>query len=155
MTFRTRHLFGLAPVRGTFAIQAGAADIAWPPGQSAVYAEIETASFRTKNSQRDQSVLSPRFLDAGGYPVITFTAGSVDAASAVIAGTLTVRGNVRPVTLSVVSTEVSTESVTVTAATRIDRFDFGITAARGLAARYLRLSVTVTCVRRNEGAGHD
>ena len=30
VTFRTRHLFGLAPVRGSFAIRSGVADVADP-----------------------------------------------------------------------------------------------------------------------------
>jgi polyisoprenoid-binding protein YceI len=52
VTFRTRHLFGLAPVRGGFAIRTG--------------------SFRTDNGQRDSNVRSARLLDADRYPVITF-----------------------------------------------------------------------------------
>src|SRR6516165_201376 len=56
--FRTRHMFGLGPVRGTFAIRSGSADIAEPLADSAIHAEIDTASFRTGNRQRDRSVLS-------------------------------------------------------------------------------------------------
>jgi polyisoprenoid-binding protein YceI len=36
---------------------------------------------------------------------------------------------------------------TVRATARIDRTEFGITAARGLAARYLDLTVEATCTR--------
>ena len=37
VTFRTRHLFGLAPVRGSFAIRAGTIDVAEPLAGSSLY----------------------------------------------------------------------------------------------------------------------
>jgi polyisoprenoid-binding protein YceI len=72
VTFRTRHLFGLAPVRGSFAIRAATIDVAEPVTDSSIHAEIDTASFRTGNGQRDVTVHSARLLDAVRYPVITF-----------------------------------------------------------------------------------
>ncbi len=42
VTFRTRHLFGLAPVRGSFAIRAGTVNVSEPLAGSRIYAEIET-----------------------------------------------------------------------------------------------------------------
>jgi polyisoprenoid-binding protein YceI len=81
VTFRTRHLFGLAPVHGTFAIKAGTVDVT------------------------------------------------------------------RPVRLSVARCAVSRQSFTARATARIDRTEFGITAARGLAGRYLDVTVEVQCIR--------
>jgi polyisoprenoid-binding protein YceI len=147
VTFASRHLFGLGPVRGSFAIRGGTADVAEPVAASAIYAEIETASFRTKNHQRDHSVLSPRFLDPAGHPVMIFRSDRIEAEGQVLTGTLTVRGTTRPVTLAVTRCEVSRGSFTARATTRIDRTEFGITAARGLAARYLDLTVEVQCTR--------
>jgi len=144
--FRTRHLFGLAPVRGTFAIRTGTIDVAEPLADSAVYAEIDTASFRTRNLARDASVQSGRFLDAARHPVMTFRSGRIDGAE--LTGTLTVRGVTRPVSLAVELAGVSPRSFTVRATTRIDRTEFGVTASRGLAGRYLDLSLEVRCVRR-------
>ena len=54
----------------------------------------------------------------------------------------------RPVTLSVEPPAVSPRSFTVRATTRIDRTEFGLTAYRGLAGRYLDLSVEAQCVRK-------
>jgi polyisoprenoid-binding protein YceI len=147
VTFATRHLFGLGRVHGSFAIRGGTADVAEPVAASAIYAEIETASFRTGNHQRDHSVLSPRFLDPAGHPVMTFRSDRIEAAGQVLTGTLTVRGTTRPVTLAVARCEVTRRSFTVRATARIDRTEFGITAARGLAARYLDLTVEVQCTR--------
>ena len=147
VTFVTRHLFGLGRVRGSFAIRGGTADIADPIAASAINAEIETASFRTKNRQRDDSVLSPRFLDPAGHPVMTFQSDRIEAEGQILAGTLTVRGTTRPVTLAVTRCAASRGSFTARATARIDRTEFGITAARGLAARYLNLTVEVQCTR--------
>jgi polyisoprenoid-binding protein YceI len=147
VTFATRHLFGLGRVRGSFAIRGGTADIADPTGASAVHAEIETASFRTNSRERDSSVLSPRFLDPRRHPVITFESSQIDTRSRVLTGTLTVRDTTRPVTLTVTGCQVSRGSFKASATTRIDRAEFGITAARGLAARYLDMTVEVQCTR--------
>jgi len=145
VTFATRHLFGLGRVKGSFAIRRGAVDVADPITASTSYAEIETASFRTKNRQRDRGVLSPRFLDPAGHPVMTFRSDRIEPGT--LTGTLTVRGTSRPVTLTIARCEVSRGSFTAHATGRIDRTEFGITAARGLAARYLSLSLEIQCTR--------
>jgi len=145
VTFRTRHMFGLAPVRGSFAIRAGTVEVAGPPTDPGIYAEIEAASFRTGNGQRDSNVRSARLLDAGQYPVMTFRSGHMDGLA--LTGTLTVRDVTRPVSLSIKQSAVSSGAFTACAATRIDRTAFGVTAYRGLAGRYLDMTVEVRCVR--------
>ena len=147
VTFATRHLFGLGRVKGAFTVRGGIADVADPIAASAIYAEIETASFHTKNPARDRSVLSPRFLDPAGHPVMIFRSDRIEAEGQALTGTLTVRGTTRPVTLAVTRCEASRGSFTARATTRIDRTEFGITAARGLAARYLDLTVEIQCKR--------
>ena len=147
VTFATRHLFGLGRVKGSFAVRGGTADVAEPIAASAIYAEMEAASFRTKNPSRDHSVRSPRFLDTAGHPVIIFRSDRIEAGDRVLTGTLTVRGTTRPVTLAVTWCEASRGSFTVRATARIDRTEFGITAARGLAARYLNLTLEIQCTR--------
>jgi polyisoprenoid-binding protein YceI len=147
VTFATRHLFGLGRVKGSFAIRQGRADIADPLEVSAIVADIDTASFRTNNPPRDHAVRSPRFLDAAGHPVMTFRSDLIAAEDQTLTGTLTVCGTTRPVTLTITRCEVSRGSFTAQATTRIDRTEFGITAARGLAARYLDLTVEIQCTR--------
>ena len=145
LSFRTRHLFGLAPVRGSFAIRGGTVDVAEPPKASVIHAEIDAASFRTGNGQRDASVLAPRVLDPERHPVISFDSerpGSRD-----IPGTLTVLGVTRAVRLQVTELTVAPGSFAARATARIDRTEFGVTAYRGLAGRYLDVSVEVQCTR--------
>ena len=147
VAFATRHLYGLGRVKGSFTIRGGTADVADPIEASAIYAEIETASFRTGNPARDGSVLSPRFLDPAGHPVMIFRSDRIEGESQVLAGMLTVRGTTRPVTLAITRCEASRGSFIVRATARIDRTEFGITAARGLAARCLDLTVEIQCNR--------
>jgi polyisoprenoid-binding protein YceI len=148
VTFRTRHLFGLAPVRGAFALQSGTVDVAEPLADSGIQAGIESASFRTGNPQRDRSVRSARLLNSAQFPVITLGNGHVGADGRTVSGELTVRGVTRPVTFPVRLVAVSRESFTASAAIRLDRTEFGVTALRGLAGRYLDVAVEVRCVRK-------
>jgi len=145
VTFRTRHLFGLAPVRGSFAITAGTVDVTEPLTASRVRAEIEAASFHTRNPMRDAQVRSARLLAADAHPVLAFSSAGLDGQ--VLAGTLTVREVTRPVSVLAEVTGVSPGSFTARATARIDRYDFGVTASRGLAGRYLDVTVEVRCVR--------
>ena len=144
--FRTRHLFGLGPVRGSFAIRSGTVDIAEPVAGSRICAEIDAASFRTRNPARDTAVRSARFLDAGTHPVMTFASERTDGST--LTGTLTVRGVAQPVTLSIEQSAVAAGSFTARASTRIDRTEFGVTALRGLAGRFLDLTLEVRCLRK-------
>ena len=87
---------------------------------------------------------SARFLDAGRYPDITFASESIDGAA--VTGTLTVHGAARTVSVPVTLSAVSQRSFTARGTARIDRTEFGVTASRGLAGRYLDISVEVRCV---------
>jgi polyisoprenoid-binding protein YceI len=145
VTFRTRHMFGLAPVRGRFAIRGGTVDVAEPASASDVRVEIDAASFRTRNRQRDAAVRSAQFLDAAAHPVIRFAADRLDGHA--LTGSLTVRGVTRPVTLTIERVETAPRAFTARATTRIDRTEFGVTALRGVAGRYLDMTVEVRCKR--------
>jgi polyisoprenoid-binding protein YceI len=79
--------------------------------------------------------------------VLTFS-GSADTESQVVDGTLTVCGITRPVRLALTPGVAAGRSFSARGTARIDRTEFGITAARGLAGRYLDVTVEVQCVRR-------
>lgn len=145
VTFTTRHVFGLLPVRGSFAISAGTVELADPLADSHVHAEIDVASFETGNHRRDGVVRSESYLDADRYPVMTFDSERVDESA--ITGTLTVCGVTRPVALAVEHAAASARGFTVRAVTRIDRTEFGVTAAPGMTGRRLDVELEVECVR--------
>ncbi len=143
--FRTRHLFGLAPVRGEFAIRTGTVDVTEPLADSRISVQLDAASFRTGNRQRDNNVRSARFLDTSRYPVMAFVAERVEGTA--VTGSLTVRDVTRPVRLSVEPSGVARREFSARVTTRIDRAEFGVTASRGLAGRYLDLTMEIRCVR--------
>jgi polyisoprenoid-binding protein YceI len=95
----------------------------------------------------------PGSLDARRFPAIAFTDGRISADGATVTGTLTVRNQARPVTLSLGEVEVDGQSFTARATVRIDRTSFGVTTSPGLAGRYLDLSLQVRCVQNSWGAG--
>jgi polyisoprenoid-binding protein YceI len=146
--FSTRHLFGLAPVRGEMTMVCGSADINYPLSESLVRAEIDAASFSTDNPRRDATVRGRRYLDVQAHPTFTFVADRV--ADDVVSGSLTVRGVTQPVRLQVTRLAPDPTGFVVEAVTRIDRYAFGITASRGLAARYLRVTLHTRAVREGE-----
>ncbi|NUS82503.1 MAG: YceI family protein [Streptomyces sp.] len=145
ISFKSRHLFGLLPVRGTFAIRGGTVEVAEPVSGSRVHAEVDAASFRTNHARRDAAVRSVAFLDTDRHPLITFAADHVDTTT--VSGTLTACGLSRPADLSIVRSEVLADAFTVRATTRVDRTAFGVTAARGMAGRHLNLTLEIRCVR--------
>ena len=145
--FRTRHMFGLAPVRGDFQIRAGTVDVTEPASESRVNVEIDTASLRSGNTARDASVRSARFLDVSRYPVMVFVGEKMDGQE--LLGRLTVGSVTRPVRLPVEVSDVSAGSFTARGTVRLDRTEFGVTALPGLAARYLSVSLEVRCVARS------
>lgn len=146
VTFTTRHVFGLLPVRGSFTLESGTVEVAEPLADSKVHAEIAADSFDTGNAQRDAIVRSAHYLDTDRYRSMTFTSERVEGD--LLVGELTAHGVTEQVTLTVEPGETADGSFTAHARTRIDRTDFGVTAGRGMTGRYLEVSIAVACVRR-------
>lgn len=153
LTFEARHLFGLARVRGTFAITDGVIDVADPIADSSVHGQIDAASFHTGNPHRDDDVRSARFLDADRHPQMTFASTRLQRAGggATLTGLLTVCEVARPISLVIQQCTIqpaNPRSLTVLASTCIDRTQFGLTAAPGLAGRHLDVSLRIVAVCR-------
>jgi polyisoprenoid-binding protein YceI len=146
VSFRTRHMFGLAGVKGTIPVVGG--DIVVDPAvpEADVTVTLNVAAFSTGHKKRDGDVAKPKFLNVGQYPEMTFRAYKTGAlqrsgSSWTLDGELTVRGVTKPVTLSIDSVESTGLGFRATASTRIDRYAFGLTAAKGMAARYLTVEL--------------
>jgi polyisoprenoid-binding protein YceI len=152
VAFRTRHLLGLAPVKGGLSIRRGMVEVTDPAGESRVQVEIDAASFHTGNRHRDGEVRSARFLDAGRHPSMTFAARRLERGpgGATLVGTLTVKDVERPLRLAVerCARDRDGRGFVASASARIDRTEFGITASRGLAGRWLDVSIEVVGVPR-------
>jgi polyisoprenoid-binding protein YceI len=152
VTFATRHLFGLGPVRGTFAVRDGLISVAEPVTESAVHATIAASSFRTGNDTRDAAVLSPRLLDAAAYPGLAFTSTALAREDGrwLLRGEFEVRGISRLVEVQLVAVSRTSGTLRATARVAVDRYDFGLTAYRGLAARRLTVTLDITAHREAE-----
>jgi polyisoprenoid-binding protein YceI len=143
--FTTKHLFVL-PVRGTFSLKSGVADVAEPVTESRVEAEIDATSFRTPTPLRDRIVRSAMFLDTSRYPTITFRSMQWDGET--LTGLLTVRETTKPVTVRVTESSTDGDSFTAHATAHVDRTEFGVTASPGMLDRHLDFTLTVRFVRR-------
>ena len=149
LTFTTRHLFGLGRVTGGAEVRDGEIWIADPPGDSSARARIATGSVHSRLAARDAAVRSSRLLDAAAYSFLVFTSTGLDRSDGrwVLHGRLTVRDQTGPVDLHIEGVAESGSELRMCARTRIDRFAFGVTNFRGLAARYLDIRLDVVASR--------
>jgi polyisoprenoid-binding protein YceI len=146
----TRHLFGLGAVRAALDLRDGRIVVTERPESSAVQARFAVPSFQSGNGARDAAVLSPRLLDAETFPSLTFTSTQLiqENGQWSLRGELEVRGVARPTEARITALHADGATFRASARAVIDRYDFGITAYRGLAAR--RLTVDLTVVARRE-----
>lgn len=148
ITFATRHMFGLAPVHGSFALREGVVHVGHPAETSSVRATVSTASFDTGLAARDNTVRSKQYLDAEKHPDITFTAnGVVHDGGWVLRGTLTVRGRTEPLDVRVDEVRVMDARLRVRASAEVDRYAWGITAMRGMTGRRLRFTLSLVATQ--------
>jgi polyisoprenoid-binding protein YceI len=132
--FVGRHLM-ITKVRGRFRDVSGAVTIDNEPERSHVEVELKAASLDSGNPDRDAQLRSPDFFDVEQYPTITFRSTKVEAVASgnwAVTGDLTVRDVTRPVTLQVEfdganTSPIGDERIAFSAATEIDREDWGLT----------------------------
>jgi polyisoprenoid-binding protein YceI len=145
IAFRTKHLFGLAGVQGSLKIASGTIDVDPSVPRATVSVIVDATSFESGHAKRDGDVHKAKFLDTARHPQFGFQATRLTQDSSgtwSLSGTLTVRGITQPVTLAVTSVEIVGRGFRASATSRIDRYAFGLTAAKGMAARFLDLELT-------------
>ena len=149
ITLTTRHLFGLGAVRGSFELRDGEIRVTDPVHESSARARISAASFHTGNASRDSTVRSARLLDTGAHPDITFISRRLGQADGrwVLHGLLTVRGRTHQVELLLEEAQPTGRDLRLRASVRLDRYDFGITKYKGLAARHLGFRLDIVAHR--------
>ena len=149
ITFVTRHMFGLARVRGRLKVTSGVITIADRPENSQAEAEISASSFSTGNVMRDPQVRSRLFLDARRHPAISFRSDSVREHQGgwSVAGFLEVKGRVAPIELNVTDVSSDGNALVVTAEGIVDRYAHDITTMPGMAARQLSVKITARATR--------
>jgi polyisoprenoid-binding protein YceI len=144
--FQTRHWFGLGEVSGSFDVTSGELVVANPVERSSVQATVSSASFRSNHLRRDAQVISKLFLDAERHPDMRFASTSIEVeeGSASIHGVLSVKANETQLTLLVSDVDVDDGAITDKASVTIDRYQHGVNAMRGIASRYLELTIHMT-----------
>src|SRR3712207_6730246 len=149
IAFTTRHLFGLGAVHGTIDLEDGGIRVAERVEDSRAGATISAGSISTGHPARDREVRSSRLLDTSTYPRITFTADRLltGAPCPTLVGSLVVRGRAGAVGLAIDEVDQSGAELRVRAHTRIDRYAFGVTRYRGLAARHLDVRLDLVATR--------
>ena len=138
-------MFGLAPVRGTFALREGAVHVASPVETSTVRATIAADSFDTGTAARDSTVRSKQYLDVAQHPDITFAAvGVARDGGWSLRGTLTVRGRTEPLDVRIDEVRVLDGKVRLRANAEVDRYAWGLTAMKGMTGRRLRFTLSLS-----------
>jgi polyisoprenoid-binding protein YceI len=132
--FIARHLM-ITKVRGRFPGVSGTITVDEEPERSHVEVELGVAGVDSGHPDRDGHLRSADFFDAERYPTISFRSTKVEAGRSgtwSVTGDLTVRDVTRPVTLEVEfdganASPVGDERIAFSAATDVDREDWGLT----------------------------
>jgi polyisoprenoid-binding protein YceI len=134
--FKVKHMM-ISNVKGQFPKVSGVLTLNESDlTKSRVEATIEAASINTRDAQRDTHLKSADFLDAETFPTLTFKSSRVNVTAPgqiEVEGDLTIRGVTRKVTFSVEGPTPPAKDpwgntrVAVSATTKINRKDFGLT----------------------------
>lgn len=128
--FRTRHLWGLANVKGRFEDYRGRLDLSASP---AIELTIDAASVQTGNDKRDRHLRSSDFFDAENHPRVEFVSDSIDLQ----ADTIKVRGHL----------SARGRSIRLEVDARIGRIDGALTIEATASAPHRELGMTWSPLR--------
>jgi polyisoprenoid-binding protein YceI len=125
---RTRVIFGVIPVKGTFGQVTGYGTVSLA-GEVSGTITVAAASIETKNARRDKHLRSGDFFAADTFPHITFSVDQVQPSSegVTVTGELTVRGRTRPLTFPATVSVADAGEVRLDAEIQVNRADFGLT----------------------------
>jgi len=125
---RSKSMWGLAPVKGTFREVTGSGTVA-ADGQVSGTVTVTAASVDTKIAKRDTHLRSADFFDTGNHPHITFRVERITPSrqGVTVTGALTVRDRTRPVTFDATISAADRDEVWLDAEVQVNRADFGLT----------------------------
>jgi polyisoprenoid-binding protein YceI len=151
VTVKTKSVWGLAKITGTFDDLVGEASVS-DGAVRAARLTVGTESINTHNTRRDVHLRSADFFDAEHHPRIEFALEQLTAgATASASGTLTVAGISKPVTLELATAltgSPDTPVVTLHTQLSVDRRDFGMTWNQlGMASTTNSLTVVAVFTR--------
>ena len=124
---RSKAMWGLAPVKGTFREVAGDGTVA-PDGKVSGTITVAAASIDTKNNKRDTHLRSADFFDSDTHPQITIRVDGITPSGegVTVTGALTVRDRTQPLTFDATVSAVDGDEVQFDAEIKVNRADFGL-----------------------------
>jgi polyisoprenoid-binding protein YceI len=125
----SKSMWNMVKVKGRFTQVTGAAAIS-AAGEATGTITVAAASVDTKIKKRDDHLRSADFFDAAKYPDISASITSVtlsgDGEDAAFSGTLTVRDQTRPVTVSGKVSAQGADAIALDAEVPVNRGDYGM-----------------------------
>jgi polyisoprenoid-binding protein YceI len=129
---RTKAMWGLAKVKGRFTAVEGNG-VVGDDGTVSGTVVFDATSVDTKNKKRDTHLRSGDFFEVEKYPTFTYAAtgaSPTDDGKLKVTGSLTIRGQSRPLELLVTATQPAPGQATLSASAEIDRRQWGMTWAK-------------------------
>jgi polyisoprenoid-binding protein YceI len=139
-------MWGLVRIKGAFREIEGEGEVATEGGVTG-RVSLATASLDTKNRKRDVHIRSDDFFSSDTHPWIAFDLAGVEPSGegVTLSGTITVRGQTRPVSFRAMVTASGAEEIVLDAHLEVDRSQFGLTWNRmGMAS--MKNTITVHAV---------
>lgn len=148
--------FGLSYVIGGFTDAEGTVALDQDsPEKSSVNATVQIASVDSGNPERDKHAVGEHWLNAGDFPVMTFTSNKVERTgdmTAKVTGDLTLHGVTKPLTLDVTLHKIGPDPATkrqaagFSATGAVKRSDFGMTTALGLISDEVAITIEALAI---------
>lgn len=154
--FSVRHL-DISTVRGAFTKVSGSVtyDPA-NPSKTVIDVTIDASSVDTRVEMRDNDLRSPNFFNAAKFPTLTFKSKHTEANGAGklnVTGDLTIHGVTKEVVLHVEGPSLPMKDprgnlhMGASAATKINRQDFGVSADKGMVGDDISIMIDVELVQ--------
>jgi polyisoprenoid-binding protein YceI len=144
--FKSRGMFGLVPVRGTFRAYDGALEVDAAGARGEL--RIQAATLDTGNEKRDAHLRSADFFDVDVHPTVTFTLvglGTSPDGTLTLTGVLRIRDHELPVEAPVQRTQLPDGRVRLHTSISVDRAAAGVGWSRmGMVQGPAHLTATVT-----------
>jgi polyisoprenoid-binding protein YceI len=123
---KTRHTWGLLPLKGVFHQVSGNGTVT-PDGNVTGVITVAAESVDTKNKRRDTHLRSADFFHVENHPEFTFAVDGVTLTDGGVRvnGSLTVRGNTRPASFDATVSRADGE-VSLDGELPVNRTDFGL-----------------------------
>ena len=146
---QTKSMWGLVRIKGAFREIEGEGEVA-SEGSVTGRVSLATASLDTKNRKRDVHLRSDDFFSSDTHPSIAFDLTGMEPSGegVTLSGTITVRGQTRPISVPATVTASGPEEIVLDAEVEVDRSQFGLTWNRmGMASMNNTITVHTVFIK--------